>query len=260
LATVIRLARRGRTHKAFYRVTVADSKYKPEGKFLEQVGTYDPHQNPPVVKLNEKSIINWLQKGATASATMHSILLRNGVMEKYQQVKAGKSYEEATGNVKDWKESKPTPNKKALAKVKAEEEKKSAPATTEAAADTTKETKTAEAAAPEASAEASTTEQAPAEAAPAQAAPEKTEAVEEAPQGTKKKSKKIAEEKTEAAPDKEVKAEAAAEEAPQGTKKKSKKISEEKTEAVPDKELKAEAAVEEAPKGTKKKSKKIDET
>jgi small subunit ribosomal protein S16 len=73
LAVVIRLARMGKTHKPFYRITVADSRASATGKFLEQIGHYDPSLNPPDIKVNEASALKWLKNGAQPSDTVRSL-------------------------------------------------------------------------------------------------------------------------------------------------------------------------------------------
>ena len=90
MAVVIRLARVGHTHKPFYRITVADSRSAATGKFLEQIGHYDPNKNPPVMTVDEASALRWIKNGARPSDTVKSLFHRQGIMEKSQLVQKGK--------------------------------------------------------------------------------------------------------------------------------------------------------------------------
>jgi len=95
LAVIIRLARMGRTHSPFYRITVADSRSAATGKFLDQIGHYDPLKNPPVLNLDEASALKWLKNGARPSDTVKSIFHRHGVLEKARLIAKGKASDES---------------------------------------------------------------------------------------------------------------------------------------------------------------------
>ena len=120
MATIIRLARGGRVHHPVYRITVADSRRRPTGKFLERIGQYDPNQKPPLVKINEESAIKWLQNGAQMSDTVRGLLTRYGTLEKWEQVKSGTPFEQATSTPIEWKPKDKKTSKKSLEKMKAE--------------------------------------------------------------------------------------------------------------------------------------------
>jgi len=72
----IRLRRMGAKKDAFYRVVVSDSRSTPGGRFLENLGTYDPGTDPATVKLDVAKVEAWIQKGAHASDTVRSLLGR----------------------------------------------------------------------------------------------------------------------------------------------------------------------------------------
>jgi small subunit ribosomal protein S16 len=74
MAVKIRLARHGATKKPYYRIVVADSESKRDGRFLENVGTYDPKANPAKVTLKADRLNYWLGKGATPTDTVRSLL------------------------------------------------------------------------------------------------------------------------------------------------------------------------------------------
>jgi small subunit ribosomal protein S16 len=74
MAVRIRLTRLGRKKQPFYRIIVADSESKRDGKFLDIVGTYDPLQDPVVIKLDNSKIADWMSKGALPTTTVKSLL------------------------------------------------------------------------------------------------------------------------------------------------------------------------------------------
>ena len=82
MATKIRLARAGAKKRPFYQVVVADERSRRDGRFIENMGTYDPTKNPAVVKLNEEKILAWLGKGAQPTDTVRQILKKAGILDK----------------------------------------------------------------------------------------------------------------------------------------------------------------------------------
>lgn len=76
MAVHIRLKRFGGTNKVHWRVVVADVKMPRDGRFIEEVGYYDPRPNPARFHLKSERIEHWLSKGATMSDTVRSLLKR----------------------------------------------------------------------------------------------------------------------------------------------------------------------------------------
>lgn len=74
MAVRIRLTRLGRKKKPFYRIVVADSESPRDGKFLDIVGTYDPLQDPAVIKVDNDKLQNWMGRGALPTTTVKSLL------------------------------------------------------------------------------------------------------------------------------------------------------------------------------------------
>lgn len=74
MAVRIRLTRLGRKKKPFYRIIVADSESKRDGKFLDIVGTYDPLKDPALVTIDNDKLQDWLGKGALPTTTVKSLL------------------------------------------------------------------------------------------------------------------------------------------------------------------------------------------
>ena len=81
----IRLSRFGAKKTPFYRIVVADSKRARDGKFLEQVGTYDPRKEPSEVVLKEEALLQWLARGAQPSETVKRFLKSSGIWQKFSQ-------------------------------------------------------------------------------------------------------------------------------------------------------------------------------
>lgn len=73
----IRLRRMGATNKAFYRLIVSDSRNATTSAALEEVGTYDPRQDPPKIQINRPRIDYWVSKGAGLSDTVKNIVARS---------------------------------------------------------------------------------------------------------------------------------------------------------------------------------------
>ncbi len=78
MAVVIRLARHGAKKKPFYRIVVADGESPRNGKYLENVGTYDPLIDPAKVTLKTERIQYWMGQGAKPSDTVRSLLKKEG--------------------------------------------------------------------------------------------------------------------------------------------------------------------------------------
>jgi len=77
----IRLTRKGAKKKPFYRLVAADSEAPRDGKFLDILGSYDPMQDPAVVKVDKEKVEKWLAKGALASESVKSILKKQGLLK-----------------------------------------------------------------------------------------------------------------------------------------------------------------------------------
>ena len=78
----IRLQRHGKKSAAFYKIVVANSVDKRDGRFIENIGTYNPNTNPATIVLNFDSAVNWLEKGAQPTLTAGRILSYKGALLK----------------------------------------------------------------------------------------------------------------------------------------------------------------------------------
>lgn len=84
----IRLTRIGSKKKPFYRLVAADTRSPRDGRFIEILGFYNPHEDPIEVRLNAERIISWLQKGAKPTDTVKSLLKKEGVWQKAKENQA----------------------------------------------------------------------------------------------------------------------------------------------------------------------------
>ncbi|WP_185850625.1 30S ribosomal protein S16 [Blattabacterium cuenoti] len=82
MSVKIRLKRIGKKHKPIYHIVVADSRAPRDGKFIEKLGTYNPHTDPPSTVLKMNNAVSWLMKGARPTETVRSIFSKNGVLLK----------------------------------------------------------------------------------------------------------------------------------------------------------------------------------
>lgn len=76
----IRLRRVGKKRIPYYRVVVANQQAKRDGAFLETLGSYDPHADPPLVQIDEAKTREWLSKGAQPSEAAEKVLRRAGIL------------------------------------------------------------------------------------------------------------------------------------------------------------------------------------
>lgn len=78
MSVKIRLARHGAKKKPFYRIVIADSESPRDGRFLENVGTYNPLVDPAKVSLKQERIEYWIDQGAIPTDTVKSLLKKQG--------------------------------------------------------------------------------------------------------------------------------------------------------------------------------------
>lgn len=83
----IRLAQRGKKKNRTYRVVVADSPSPRDGRFIEDLGYYDPHHNPSKVEINVEKAVSWLDKGAQPSERAQKLLEISGAWAQWRSSK-----------------------------------------------------------------------------------------------------------------------------------------------------------------------------
>ncbi len=80
MAVKIRLRRMGAKKAPFYRIVVADSRYPRDGRFIEEIGFYDPTKEPSVIKVDADKAKDWISKGAQPTDTVKFILEKEGIL------------------------------------------------------------------------------------------------------------------------------------------------------------------------------------
>ena len=81
MAVKIRLRRMGAKRAPFYRVVVADSRYPRDGRFIDEIGTYNPMTDPAEIKIDAEKAEQWLKNGAQPTDTVKVILKKSGVIK-----------------------------------------------------------------------------------------------------------------------------------------------------------------------------------
>ena len=81
MAVKIRLKRIGAKKAPFYRVVVADSRYPRDGRFIEEIGTYNPLTDPAEVKIDSESALKWIANGAQPTDTVRALLKKTGILQ-----------------------------------------------------------------------------------------------------------------------------------------------------------------------------------
>ena len=74
MSVTIRLSRHGAKKRSFYRIVVSDRRFPRDGRYIEQVGTYDPNATSGGLKLNRDKIETWIKKGAKPSQTVSELI------------------------------------------------------------------------------------------------------------------------------------------------------------------------------------------
>ena len=80
MAVKIRLRRMGAKKAPFYRIVVADSRYPRDGRFIEEIGYYDPTKEPTVAKVDAEKAKQWIANGAQPTDTVRNILKKNEII------------------------------------------------------------------------------------------------------------------------------------------------------------------------------------
>lgn len=81
MSVKIRLKRMGMRKMPFYRIVVADSRSPRDGRFIEEIGHYDPRQNPAEIVVDNESAKKWLATGAQPTETVRALLKKSGAIE-----------------------------------------------------------------------------------------------------------------------------------------------------------------------------------
>lgn len=126
----LRLRRMGKKKQPIYKVVAADSRSPRDGKFLEDVGIYNPLTKPHTVNLKEDRVFYWLDKGAQPTDTVKSLLRQKGITLKRELIRRGLNEEQISSEIESWQKiqeakasslAKKRSKKSAVAEQKSEE-------------------------------------------------------------------------------------------------------------------------------------------
>ena len=81
MAVKIRLRRMGAKKAPFYRVVVADSRYPRDGRFIEEIGTYDPMKKEDQISIDAEAAQKWIANGAQPTDTVKDLLKKSGIVK-----------------------------------------------------------------------------------------------------------------------------------------------------------------------------------
>ncbi len=87
MAVKIRLKRMGAKKRPFYRLVVADSRSPRDGRFIEEIGYYNPVSEPVMVKIHDDKAVKWLNNGAQPTDTVRDLFKKHGVYAKLEEAK-----------------------------------------------------------------------------------------------------------------------------------------------------------------------------
>ncbi|MGR6836608.1 30S ribosomal protein S16 [Syntrophomonas erecta] len=87
MATKMRLKRMGAKKRPFYRVVIADTRSPRDGRFIEEIGYYDPATSPATVNIDEEKALKWLASGAKPSDTVKTLLQKQGIIARFAEAR-----------------------------------------------------------------------------------------------------------------------------------------------------------------------------
>jgi len=89
----LRLMRMGAKKAPFYRVVAANATSPRDGRFIENLGYYNPTKNPQIVELKEDRVIHWLDSGAKPTETVRSLFKKKGILARRREARKGQAQE-----------------------------------------------------------------------------------------------------------------------------------------------------------------------
>ena len=90
MAVKLRLRRMGAKKRPFYRIVAADSRNPRDGRFIEEIGYYNPIETPAVIKIDEEKAQKWLSTGAIPTDTVRDLFSKAGIMKKIHEERKNK--------------------------------------------------------------------------------------------------------------------------------------------------------------------------
>ncbi|MDR9450532.1 MAG: 30S ribosomal protein S16, partial [Acidimicrobiia bacterium] len=108
MAVKIRLKRTGKKKQPTYRVVVADGRSPRDGRFIEEIGRYDPRQDPSIVEIDNDKALEWLKKGAQPTDPVRKLLVISGAWSRFK-VARGEIHTVGSQSAPSQAKSKPAP-------------------------------------------------------------------------------------------------------------------------------------------------------
>lgn len=102
MAVKLRLTRMGKKKQAFYRIVATDSRTRRDGKFIDNIGYYNPITDPAEIVVDEEKVFQWLKNGAIPSDTVKSLFSKKGIMLKWHFIKEGHDQDKINEEYKKW--------------------------------------------------------------------------------------------------------------------------------------------------------------
>ena len=90
MAVKLRLKRMGKKKSPFYRVVAADSRSPRDGRVIEEIGFYNPTEEPANINIDENLAMKWLENGAEPTDTVRNLFSKQGIMKKFHESKMTK--------------------------------------------------------------------------------------------------------------------------------------------------------------------------
>lgn len=131
MSVKIRMKKMGSKKRPFFRIVAADARSPRDGRFIEQIGYYNPLTEPADIKIDEDKLYKWLDDGAVPSGNVVNLLKQLGLLERWQLLKSGVAIQDLDRVIEERRAKQPKAKPKEKVKLskkaaaKAEEEKKS---------------------------------------------------------------------------------------------------------------------------------------
>ncbi len=123
MAVKLRLRRMGKKKQPVYKLVAADARSPRDGKFIEDVGLYNPLTKPHTIELKEERVLYWLNVGAQPTSTVKSLLRQKGITLKKELISKGLDDEKIQAELEDWQKKKEASSKKTREKKSAKRKK-----------------------------------------------------------------------------------------------------------------------------------------
>ena len=123
MAVKLRLRRMGRKKKPYYRIIAADSRSPRDGRFIEEIGVYNPISEPATIEVKQDRALYWLSQGAIPTETVNSLFRKTGINLRFDLKKRGVAEEKAVEEIAQWEAMQEARKKRLESKKLADQQK-----------------------------------------------------------------------------------------------------------------------------------------